>query len=101
MDGVQMNKILTVYFSYTGNTKKVADKIHEKMKGDIVRIEPVKSYAGDYNDVVNQGHQEVNCDYLLVKIQGSQLRLPIIICISSFKYMSRFYVLVDFFSSGF
>ena len=38
MDGVQMNKILTVYFSYTGNTKKVADRIHEKMKGDIVMV---------------------------------------------------------------
>ena len=33
-----------VYYSMSGNTKYVADKIAEKIEADIVRIEPVKAY---------------------------------------------------------
>lgn len=30
-----MKKILTVYYSYSGNTKKIAEKIHDALGGDI------------------------------------------------------------------
>lgn len=57
-------KTLTVYFSYTaGNTKRIAEKVHEAVGGDIVRLEPVKSYPTDYNATVNQGQEEVNRSY--------------------------------------
>ena len=37
-------KTAIVYYSMSGNTKFVADKIAEKIEADIVRIEPVKAY---------------------------------------------------------
>lgn len=57
-------KTLTVYFSYTvGNTKRIAEKIHEAVGGDIVRLEPAKPYPTDYNATVNQGQEEVSRNY--------------------------------------
>jgi len=56
-------KILVVYFSYTGNTRKLANQIHEKVGGDIVEIEPVTPYSSDYKTVENQGLKEENEDY--------------------------------------
>ena len=37
-------KTAIVYYSMSGNTKYVADKIAEKIEADIIRIEPVKVY---------------------------------------------------------
>ena len=37
-------KTVIVYYSMSGNTKYVADKIAEKIEADIIRIEPVKAY---------------------------------------------------------
>ena len=34
-------KAIIVYFSYMGNTKKIAEMIRDKIGGDIVRIETV------------------------------------------------------------
>ena len=57
-------KTLTVYFSYTvGNTKRIAEKVHEAVGGDIVRLEPAKPYPTDYNATVNQGQEEVSRNY--------------------------------------
>ena len=47
-----MNKLI-VYFSYTGNTKMVANKIKEKLKCDILEIKTVIPYSKDYETVVN------------------------------------------------
>ena len=54
-----MKKILTVYYSYSGNTKKIAEKIHDALGGDIAEIETVVPYSGDYDAVVDQGNKEV------------------------------------------
>ena len=44
-------KNLTVYFSVSGNTERLANAIHENAGGDIVRIEPVNPYpADDYHN---------------------------------------------------
>lgn len=56
-------KVLVVYFSYTGNTRKLANKIHEKVGGDIVEIEPVTPYSSDYKTVEAQGKKEEEEDY--------------------------------------
>lgn len=37
-------KTAIVYYSMSGNTKYVADKIEEKLNADLIRIEPVKAY---------------------------------------------------------
>lgn len=56
-------KTIIVYYSYTGNTKKIANKIHNLIGGDIVELEPVTPYSIDYNKVVNQGEKEVEAKY--------------------------------------
>lgn len=48
-----MEKKLIVYYSYTNNTKKVAEKIQKDIGLDICEIETVKPYTGGYNSVVN------------------------------------------------
>ena len=40
-------KTAIVYYSMSGNTKYVADKIAEKLGADIIRIEPVKAYPDE------------------------------------------------------
>lgn len=57
-------KTLILYYSYTGNTKGIADMIQSKIGGDAERIDTVVPYSGDYNSVVDQGHKEVNQGYM-------------------------------------
>jgi flavodoxin len=54
-------KTLIVYFSFTaGNTKRIAEKIHAVVGGDLVRLETVTPYTESYDEVVSQGQDEVN-----------------------------------------
>lgn len=55
-----MEKKLIVYYSYTNNTKKIAEQIQKAIGADICKIETVKPYTGDYNSVVEQGKQEID-----------------------------------------
>lgn len=57
-------KTLIVYYSYTGNTKKIAEKIHKEIGGDIAEIKTVVPYKESYNSVVEQGKKEVNQGYM-------------------------------------
>ena len=58
-----MEKKLIVYYSYTNNTRKVAEQIQKATGSDICEIETVRPYAGDYNSVVDQGKQEVDSGF--------------------------------------
>ena len=49
-----MNKILVVYFSYTGNTRKIANLIKDKLSCDILELKPVIPYNADYQTVVDE-----------------------------------------------
>lgn len=51
---MENNKKLVVFFSYTGNTKKIAESIQKKLNCDILEIEPVKPYSTDYQTVVDE-----------------------------------------------
>lgn len=51
-------KTLILYYSYGGNTKRIAEMIQKKIGGDIVRLDTVVPYDGDYDTVVNQGQRE-------------------------------------------
>lgn len=57
-----MKKII-IYYSYTGNTKKVAQYIKNKLHCDLLELEPKIPYSDDYDIVVNQGQDEVNTEY--------------------------------------
>lgn len=55
-----MKKMLIVYYSWSnGNTKRIAEMLQEKTGADMIRIDTIKPYKGSYNDVVNQGQEEV------------------------------------------
>ncbi|WP_304507397.1 flavodoxin [Anaerotignum sp.] len=56
-------KTLILYYSYTGNTRKIAKMIAEKIDSDLVEIKTVMPYEGSYDDVVNQAQREVNSGF--------------------------------------
>lgn len=59
-----MNKKLVVYFSYTGHTKMIVDKIKEKLDCDILKIETVEPYSTDYDTVVNDEQNSERSNFL-------------------------------------
>ena len=59
-----MKRVLTVYYSWSnGNTERIAKLLQKEIGGDIVRIDTITPYEGSYDDVVNQGQEEVQCGY--------------------------------------
>ena len=56
-------KPFVIYYSYRGNTKSIVDMIQKKIDADVLRIETVVPYGSNYNQVVNQGQDEVNRGY--------------------------------------
>jgi len=52
-------KALIVFYSYSGNTRKVAHEIHKVVGGDMVEIEPLEPYPGNYNAVLEKAKQEL------------------------------------------
>lgn len=53
-------KTLIIYYSYTNNTKKLAEKIKNETNYDIFELTPKNPYPEDYNEVVNLGQYEVD-----------------------------------------
>jgi len=52
-------KILVAYFSHSGNTKFVAEKICELTNSDLFEIETVHQYSDDYDTIVNEARTEL------------------------------------------
>lgn len=59
-DSVENGKILVVYFSHSGNTKKIAEEIQDKTGADIFEIKTVNAYSDDYNTVLDEAKAELN-----------------------------------------
>lgn len=55
---------IVIYYSYGGNTRKIAEKIKKTLGIDAVEIETAEPYTGSYNDVVDQGQREVNSGFM-------------------------------------
>ena len=49
-----MNKKIVIYFSYTGNTRKIANMIKDRLNCDILELKPVIPYSDDYQKVVDE-----------------------------------------------
>ena len=59
-----MKRVLTVYYSWSnGNTERIAKMLQKEIGGDIARIDTITPYEGSYDDVVNQGQEEVQRGY--------------------------------------
>lgn len=56
-------KKLIVYYSWSGNTGKIAKIIHELVGGEIVELIPEKTYPESYNATVEQAKKEIRADY--------------------------------------
>ena len=58
-------KTLVVYYSQArGNTKLIAKMIQKAHNTDIAEIETVTPYTGSYEDIVNQGQEEVTNGFM-------------------------------------
>ena len=51
-------KTLVIYYSRSGNTKQIADYIGEKTGGDVVRLETVRTYPSNYNEMLDTAKEE-------------------------------------------
>lgn len=58
-----MSKILIVFYSHSGNTRKIAETIQENTQGGLFEIEPVPAYPTSYNVVVEQAKKEIQAGY--------------------------------------
>ncbi len=56
-------KILIAYYSYSGNTKEVAEAIHEKIGGDLFEIKTAGSYPDEYRPMTQQARKEIQDGY--------------------------------------
>ena len=57
------NKILIVYFSHTGNTREIANQIHNRVSGDIFEIKTVVPYTSGYDALTKQAKKELDSDF--------------------------------------
>jgi len=57
-------KNLIMYYSYGGNTEKIALLLQKEINADIMRIETQIPYTGSYQDIVEQGQNEINSGYM-------------------------------------
>lgn len=52
-------KVLVVFFSHSGNTRKIAQQIHKQIGGNIFEIKAKNDYPVSYNDVLARAKQEI------------------------------------------
>ena len=57
--GTGRKKMLIVYYSFSGNTKYIAEKIREKTGGDLFEIETVKTYPSEYSALTEEAKREL------------------------------------------
>lgn len=57
-------KTLILYYSQAvGNTERIANMMQEKLNADMEKIDTIKPYTGTYQEISDQGHEEVNRGY--------------------------------------
>jgi flavodoxin len=61
--GTGKTKVLIIYYSRSGNTREIANQIHERVGGDIIELQTVEPYPDEYDAVTKQAKQELNSGY--------------------------------------
>ena len=56
----QETKMLIAYFSWSGNTRGIAEQIHQKVGGDLIEIEPIRPYSRDYNTCLEEARKDLD-----------------------------------------
>ncbi len=67
-------KRIVVYYSYTGNTKKIAEEVKNKLNCDILELEPENAFSDDYDEVVEE-YQNNSIDNKEVPIKDINVNL--------------------------
>lgn len=49
-----MNNKLLVYFSFTGNTKMIAEQISKELNCNMLELRPKEKYSENYQEVVDE-----------------------------------------------
>ena len=49
-----MRDTLVIYYSFSGNSKKVAEYAKNKLDADLLELEPIIPFSNDYDQVVNE-----------------------------------------------
>ena len=57
-------KVLVAYYSHSGNTRAVAEKIKEITGGDLFEIKTSHEYPKNYTDIINQAKDEKEKDFM-------------------------------------
>jgi flavodoxin len=57
------NDILIAYYSWHGNTRKIAELIERRTGGTLFEIEPVQPYTTDYRALVAQAKEEIQTGF--------------------------------------
>ena len=89
-----MKKLLIIYYSWSnGNTEWIAKLLQSTAGGELLKIDTAMPYTGSYNDVVEQGHREVN--------QGYEPELkPVNVDISDYDVIAAGKTVVPFMTNG-
>ena len=61
--GTGRKKVLIIYYSRSGNTREIANQIHERVGGDIIELQTVEPYPDEYEEVTKQAKQELNSGF--------------------------------------
>lgn len=67
-------KTIIIYYSYGGNTQRIADMLKKELNCDAAEIKTVTPYTGSYDSVVDQGQKEVESGFM-PKIQPLNIDL--------------------------
>lgn len=49
-----MKDTLVIYYSFSGNSKKVAEYVKGKLEADLLELEPAIPFSDDYDEVVDE-----------------------------------------------
>jgi len=60
--GEKMNG-LVLYYSYGGNTRRIAEQIQKVLGCDLAEIATVAPYTGSYDEIVSQGQREADSGF--------------------------------------
>lgn len=59
----QNAKILIAYYSYSGNTKEVAEAIQKEISGDLFEIKADGTYPDEYRPMTEQAKKEIDAGF--------------------------------------
>ena len=60
----EMKTLILYYSQARGNTRRIAEMIQKTVGAEIAEIETVTPYTGSYEDIVNQGQEEVTAGFM-------------------------------------